>query len=76
LFADAGLLEAKDQSTFGQYEWWPIVLTWQGHEFLDAVRNETVWSKTRELVTTNSGTVPFDVLKVIAVKVLSSMFGV
>jgi hypothetical protein len=37
-------------------------LTWAGHEFVDAVRNETLWKETTEKVGSELGTVSFAVL--------------
>jgi hypothetical protein len=75
IMADAGLLEAIDASTQEDFSWAPTALTWQGHEFLDAVRNETVWQKTKQLVAEKGGSVPFEVLKALAVKIAGSLFG-
>jgi hypothetical protein len=41
--AEAELIEATDLSSMHGFEWKPRSLTWQGHEFLDAARNDTVW---------------------------------
>ena len=48
--ADAGLLKAQDDSCLGSdgYEWQAERLAWQGHEFLDAVREPEVWRRTKE----------------------------
>jgi hypothetical protein len=69
----AGLIEAEDLTTIGNFEWQPKSLTWQGHEFLDAVRNETVWAKTKEVVKSKGGSVAFEVLKEIAVQISKSI---
>ncbi|QOC46423.1 DUF2513 domain-containing protein [Komagataeibacter rhaeticus] len=44
LLADAGFLQAKDDMRM------PLVagLTWEGHEFLDTVRDPEIWRKTKE----------------------------
>jgi hypothetical protein len=39
---EAGLLEGKNLSTMQDFEWKARRLTAQGHDFLDAIRNETV----------------------------------
>lgn len=75
IMAEAGLLEAHDLSTMGNFSWKPGALTWHGHEFLDAVRNDTVWKKTRELVKDKGGSVPFEVLQALVIKVAGSFFG-
>jgi hypothetical protein len=38
-------------------------LTWAGHDFLDAMKNDTVWLKARENILKPLGGVAFDVLK-------------
>jgi len=38
-------------------------LTWEGHEFLDAARNETIWKKTTGTVTKAGGAFTFAILK-------------
>lgn len=40
-----------------------ISLTWQGHEFIDAARNSSIWRQTRELIAERSLTVSMAVLQ-------------
>jgi Hypothetical protein (DUF2513) len=40
-----------------------ICLTWRGHEFMDAARNDTVWRKAKTRVMANVGGLAFDVLR-------------
>jgi DNA-binding transcriptional ArsR family regulator len=47
----------------GQKVYSPISLTWEGHEFLDAARNDTIWRKAKEKVLKATGGLAFDVLK-------------
>ncbi|PKV63379.1 DUF2513 domain-containing protein [Pontibacter ramchanderi] len=47
LLAQAGYLEAEYISCKELTEWNPISLTWSGHEFLDAARDNTVWNKAK-----------------------------
>ena len=75
LLAQAGLVEADDTSTMGTFQWNPTSLTWQGHEFLDAIRNDTVWRKTKEVVAEKGGGLPFDIIKELALKLLSGSIG-
>lgn len=58
LLHDAGLIEA-DEIVPGQ--WWPERMTWSGHEFLDAARNEELWKETRTRVEKGTGAAPFSV---------------
>ena len=47
---EAGLIDACDLSTMGRgnSDWRPKRLTWNGHEFLDAARNDSIWNKAKE----------------------------
>lgn len=42
-----------------------ISITWKGHEFLDASRNETIWGKAKEKATAFAGEVPMSVIMTI-----------
>lgn len=42
-------------------------LKWEGHEFLDAIRSETVWNKLKEVVKEKGGSIPFEIMKALAV---------
>ena len=50
LLHEKGFLQAIDASHMGPdgYEWLPQRLTWQGHEFLDNIRDPDVWRRTKE----------------------------
>lgn len=56
LLNDAGLIEA-DEIVPGQ--WWPERMTWSGHEFLDAARNEDLWREMKAKVEKGTGSAPF-----------------
>lgn len=67
LIGQAGLADVADLTTRGSAS--PVGrilrLTWQGHEFLDAARDDTVWSRTKERLTSAGKsllTVPLNVL--------------
>lgn len=47
---------------------WNCSLTWAGHDFLDAVRNDSVWSKVKGKLVQVGGDAPIDVIKAVAVK--------
>ena len=60
--AEAGLVEARDISTDDGLDVRPVRLRWSGHEFLDAVRKDTIWNKAKEIVKAKSGGLAFDLL--------------
>jgi hypothetical protein len=41
----------------------PMSLTWQGHEFLEAARNDTFWRRAKALVIEKTGALSFELLK-------------
>ncbi len=73
---DAGLLDATDLSDFSESSWVPRSLTWAGHEFLDAARNDTVWNKAISTLKEKSASVPFEILKAVVMKTCKDFFGI
>ena len=63
LLEEAGLVEALDLSSKDGFEYKPKRLTWEGHEFLDAARNDTLWERAKAEALRQTGGVSFDVLK-------------
>lgn len=43
-------------------------MTWQGHEFLEAAKNISFWSKAKHVVITKTGSLSFDLLKEVLVQ--------
>jgi hypothetical protein len=72
LLDQAGYLQATDLSSHDGFYWAPKSLTWEGHEFLDAARNETVWAKAKSFIRENGGSVPLEVVKAFMVQVATS----
>src|SRR5262249_23848199 len=60
---EAGLITAIDISTSDGFDVRPKRLTWKGHEFLDAVRNDTIWHKAKEVVMEKAGGLAFDLVR-------------
>ena len=54
---------------------YPFSLTWQGHEFLEASRNDTYWYKAKDLVKSKSGALSFDVLKALLISMAKEAVG-
>jgi hypothetical protein len=64
LLYQAGLIEAREESEFGSSGWSVDCLTWAGHEFLDASRDETRWEKAKNLIFQKGGSLSFELLKI------------
>ena len=48
ILAEGGFLTAMDLSTMDGADWRPQRLTYDGHEFLDTIRDNQVWKLTKE----------------------------
>ncbi len=55
LLDEAGLIEASNDTNFGGIEWSPDRLTWHGHEFLDAARNDQSWGQVKQALGKTGG---------------------
>ncbi|MEO0557065.1 MAG: DUF2513 domain-containing protein [Bacteroidota bacterium] len=63
LLKQAGLIEAvaiRDRNGAG---WLPESITWEGHEFLAAAKDEKHWGKAKRLVKDKGGALTFEALK-------------
>jgi hypothetical protein len=76
ILSQAGLIDIRDDSSVDEICYQPIGLTWQGHEFLDAVRSDTVWNKVKETAEEKGGSIPFDIMKDLAISFAKIYFGV
>jgi hypothetical protein len=47
MIEDAGLVTGIQAHTIGSLNWLELKLTWQGHDFLDSVRDPEIWAKTK-----------------------------
>lgn len=76
LLLDAGLILGKVTHFLGDEPPAALVrrLTWSGHEFLAAARNETVWSRTKVFVKEKGGDIPFSVLQALLTKTSETYF--
>lgn len=65
LMNEAGLIVAADSTYFESLspQAVPTCLTWAGHDFLDSVKDATLWAKAKKHVIVPAGGVAFNVLK-------------
>lgn len=78
LLLDAQYIEAIVFKTLGvRYQDFNIArLTNAGCDYLDAVRNDTIWNKTQEKITSIVGSTSLDVTKAVAIAVAKTMLGI
>lgn len=74
LLLEAGLIHGEMSKTLGHHaqSFWADRLTWQGHEFLDAIRNDTVWNKTKSSFVKGGLSMTLDLIKRVATDVASA----
>ena len=75
LLDDAGLLHGHDRSAIGVFRWSAGTLTWAGHEFVEAVTDDDVWTEALAITAkSGSGTV-FELLNKALMQVLEKRAG-
>ncbi len=64
LLLQAGLIQGECHEVLGPGpDCIATRLTWQGHEFLDAARNKSIWDRVKKVASDKGIDVTFDVLK-------------
>jgi hypothetical protein len=79
LLDEAGLLAALDTGGLDRFRWQPVRLTYQGHEFLDTVRDGEVWRRTKvgaEKAGVAGLSMLFDVAKAVGKQVFKERLGI
>ena len=74
LLLEASLVKGEMLEEFGSdpEDFFVTRLTWQGHEFLDAIRNDTIWQKTKKSFLNKGVSMTFDLVKSVAVDFASA----
>lgn len=77
LLVDSGLAEGADVTHMGSSGPQYILtrLTWAGHDFADACRDQTVWEKAKATVKGKVSSVTFDVMKELLTSFLKAAVG-
>lgn len=68
LLIEARLIQGQMSKTLGRraQNFLAERLTWEGHEFLDAIRSDTVWNKTKTSFVKGGLSMTFDLVKGVA----------
>ena len=77
IMQEAGLVDAHVMRADGvpPYAARVFRLTWQGHDFLEATRNDTIWIKTKNFIMEKGGGASFEIVKAVALKYAAAHFG-
>ena len=62
LLINAGLVQGDDCSSADGFNWQPTRLTWNGQEFLQAIKDDTLWNKAKEKILKPTASWTFSVL--------------
>ncbi len=65
LLWQAELIEAYDVSSNSGFSWKAMSLTWKGHEFIEAARNNSRWQDAKKYILEKGGSITFDILKAV-----------
>jgi hypothetical protein len=68
LLNEVGLIEGTDMSAGSEPLFFPERLTWSGFEFLESVKNETVWNEIKKRMSKLGGFV-FELAKPLAIEI-------
>ncbi len=76
-----GLVNGKGSWAIDGETYWVNIrgLTWQGHDFLDSIRDQSVWTKVQDKATVaghNAATLTLDMVKALATSVIKSDLGI
>ena len=71
LLINAGLIDGQMVKTLGPgvNAFFADRLTWEGHEFLDVIRSDTVWKKTKKKFADKGISMTIDLVKEVAMSV-------
>ena len=76
LMVEAGLIKANPYLfDDGHKEWGVERLTWKGHEFLDAARDQSRWNQAKNIAGEKAGSVTFDVLTSLLTQLMRQAVG-
>lgn len=74
LLFDAGLISAyKSQNADNHLYMFAVGhLTWEGHDFLDKIREDTIWNKTKKVIKDKLLPMTLDIIKEVASAIVSA----
>ncbi len=75
LLFEAGLIYGEMLKELGTQasDFLALRLTWAGHEFLDSIRSDTVWDKTKSRFVKEGISMTFDLIKSVAIGIAASL---
>lgn len=68
---EGGFVDAVNHYGNDKNDWYAKTMTWNGHEFLDLARNESIWNKAREVLADGFKTISIEGMKLLLNKLFS-----
>jgi hypothetical protein len=76
LLLNANLINGGSTKTMDSTLWcFASGLTWEGHEFLDSIRQDTIWNKVKVIAAEKGLDLTFDTIKIAAKSAIGQLFG-
>lgn len=75
LVYDAGFINALTSGGLKGGHIAPLSLTWSGHEYLEVIRDNAIWSKTKKTIKEKGGALSFELIKSVAMQYAKSKLG-
>lgn len=76
IMKDARLISYVDASPFEETQYCLIQMTYAGHDYLDSVRDDSIWKCVKKAGGELIKSIGFDSIKALAVKIASEKFGI
>lgn len=73
ILGESGLIEAYCRGSDDAHACTAVRLTWQGHELLDAIRDQRSWQKLRTLAVEQGAPLSLDVIRKLAARAVEKM---
>jgi hypothetical protein len=75
LMIEAGLVNGEMSKVLNRtpHDFFARRLTWQGHEFLDSIRDDNVWQKTKKSFASSGLSMTIDLVKAVATDIAASL---
>ena len=75
LLNEAGYIEASSLPTTDETIWKARRLTWEGHEFLEAAKDNTRWSRAKTMMKEKGVAMTFEVMKQLLTEMMKGTIG-
>ena len=75
ILEEAKLIALEAQQGWHNNDIYPQRLTWEGHDFLDAARDEGRWEQAKEIVKEKGGGLSLDVVKALLIQLAKQAVG-